>query len=68
MRKLLEQWSQADWAVWVLLTAFILTTSLFAFQVFRILTMKREKREHAAHLPLQADDEEVSVRAKSHEK
>ncbi|MGF1484704.1 MAG: hypothetical protein ACFBZ8_10115 [Opitutales bacterium] len=61
MRKLLEQLQLDQWTTWVLLVAFVLTASLFTYQVWRIVTMKREKREHAANLPLAPDDAEVLI-------
>ncbi|MGF1450182.1 MAG: hypothetical protein ACFB20_12295 [Opitutales bacterium] len=61
MRKLLEQLQLDEWTTWVLLMAFAATFALFAFQMWRILTMKREKREHAAKLPLEPDVTEIEV-------
>ncbi len=61
MRKLLEQLQLDQWTTWVLLMAFLVTASLFAFQMWRILTMKRETRDHAANLPLEGDQVEIEV-------
>jgi len=55
-----------DWTIVFPIIAFLISFPIFVYIVYRAVRMKKSKAEHAAHLPLQKDEEPVTPRKKAH--